>query len=49
MTSHHSLLGNSANSELFMLLPWTAAFLAALLAAERDSWRWPRPAEPAPD
>ena len=40
MIADHSLLGNSANSELFMLLPLAAAFLAALLAAERDSWRW---------
>ena len=40
MTADHSLLGNSANCETFMLLPLAAAFLAALLAKERDSWRW---------
>ncbi|MDD5628182.1 MAG: glycosyltransferase family 39 protein [Elusimicrobia bacterium] len=40
MTVDHGLLGNSANCELFMLLPLAAAFLAALLAAERGSWRW---------
>ncbi|MCX5795755.1 MAG: glycosyltransferase family 39 protein [Elusimicrobia bacterium] len=40
MTVDHSLLGNAAHCELFMLLPLAAAFLAALLAAERDSWRW---------
>jgi hypothetical protein len=40
MTADHSLLGNSANCEIFMILPLSAAFLAALLAKERDSWRW---------
>jgi len=40
MTADHSLLGSSANCEAFMLLPLAAAFLAALLAAQRDSWRW---------
>jgi hypothetical protein len=40
MTADHCLLGNAANSETFMLLPLAAAFLAALLAKERDSWHW---------
>jgi len=40
MTADHCLLGNSSNSETFMLLPLTAGFLAALLARERESWRW---------
>ncbi|MBI5240810.1 MAG: glycosyltransferase family 39 protein [Elusimicrobia bacterium] len=40
LTTHHRLLGNAANTETFMLLPLAAGFLAALLAAEKDSWRW---------
>jgi 4-amino-4-deoxy-L-arabinose transferase-like glycosyltransferase len=40
MTADHSLLGNAANSEIFMLLPLAAAFLAALLAKERESPQW---------
>ncbi len=40
MTVDHSLLGNSANCETFMLLPLAGAFLAALIAKERDSWGW---------
>src|SRR3989339_1942037 len=40
MTSHHSLLGNSANSETFMILPLTAGWLFADPARERESPRW---------
>jgi 4-amino-4-deoxy-L-arabinose transferase-like glycosyltransferase len=40
MTADHSLLGNSANAETFMILPLAAGFLCALLAEESDSWRW---------
>jgi 4-amino-4-deoxy-L-arabinose transferase-like glycosyltransferase len=40
LTSHHSLLGNSANAETFMLLPLAAGFLCILLARDRVSLRW---------
>lgn len=40
LTVDHSLLGNAANAEIFMIAPLTAAFLAALLTRERGSWRW---------
>jgi hypothetical protein len=40
LTADRSFLGNAANCETFMLLPLCAGFLAALLASEKDSWRW---------
>ena len=40
MTVDHGLLANAANTERFMIAPLAAAFLAALLAAERESWLW---------
>jgi len=40
LMADRSFLGQSANTEIFMIAPLTAAFLAALRARERDSWRW---------
>lgn len=40
MVVDHSLLGNAANTETFMLLPMAGAFLAALIATERNSSPW---------
>ena len=37
LTSEPTLLGNAANTEIFMLLPLVGALLAALLARQRDS------------
>ena len=40
MTTAPGVWGNAANTELFMLLPLTAALLAADRAVERDAPRW---------
>jgi hypothetical protein len=40
LIADHSVLGNAANTELFMILPLAAAFAATLLAERRDSLRW---------
>jgi hypothetical protein len=40
MTTHPSVFGNAANTETFLMLPTTAAFLTALRAVERDSLTW---------
>lgn len=40
MSADPSVLGNAANTEVFMLLPLTAAMLAACYAAETDSLVW---------
>jgi hypothetical protein len=40
MTTDPSVLGNAANTEVFMLLPLTAAMLASVYATERASMAW---------
>jgi tetratricopeptide (TPR) repeat protein len=40
MTTDPSVLGNAANTEVFMLLPLTAAMLASCYAVERESLAW---------
>lgn len=40
MIADASVLGNAANTEVFMLLPLTGAMLAACLAVERDALGW---------
>ena len=40
MTTDPSVLGNAANTETFMLLPLTAALLAACYSIERDALAW---------
>src|SRR5262245_42074922 len=40
MTADLCVLGQSANTEIFMILPLTASFLATLLARERRSALW---------
>jgi 4-amino-4-deoxy-L-arabinose transferase-like glycosyltransferase len=40
MTADRCVLGNAANTELFMILPLTAGFLAAILAADTASPGW---------
>jgi 4-amino-4-deoxy-L-arabinose transferase-like glycosyltransferase len=40
MTVDLCVLGQSANTEVFMILPLTAAFFATLLAREGKSWVW---------
>jgi 4-amino-4-deoxy-L-arabinose transferase-like glycosyltransferase len=40
MTTDPSVLGNAANTEVFMLLPLTAAMLASWYAVERASLAW---------
>jgi 4-amino-4-deoxy-L-arabinose transferase-like glycosyltransferase len=40
MVSNACVMGNSSNTELFMILPMTAAFWTALLAVQFDSPKW---------
>jgi hypothetical protein len=40
MTADRSILGNAANTELFMILPLAAGFLATVVAIDRDSTAW---------
>jgi hypothetical protein len=40
MTADRCVGGSAANTELFMILPLTAGFLAALRAAERSGFAW---------
>ncbi|HXG12314.1 MAG TPA: glycosyltransferase family 39 protein [Gemmataceae bacterium] len=40
LTTDRAVLGNAANTEIFMLLPMTGALLAALHAAEQRSAGW---------
>jgi 4-amino-4-deoxy-L-arabinose transferase-like glycosyltransferase len=40
LTAMPSVWGNAANTEIFMLLPITAAVATALRAGDRDSMRW---------
>ena len=40
MTSDAKVLGNSANTEVFMILPLAGGLLTALVAVERESFAW---------
>jgi 4-amino-4-deoxy-L-arabinose transferase-like glycosyltransferase len=40
MATNACVMGNSSNTELFMVLPMTAALLTTLLSVERDSRKW---------
>jgi hypothetical protein len=40
MISNACVLGNSANTEVFMILPMTGALLTTLIATKSDSLRW---------